>query len=414
MRRFSRSPLSGAIVILATVALSAACSSGAAPSAPPTAPPPAAAPSAPSAVAAAASPPTASPVAGASPAAGAAASTYSPAAVQALVNGAKNESVLKGAWSASSFGGSAGMQRLVDGMNRKYGLQITPQFTPGIDEQAMATQLAQQAAAGQPPTEDVYLGNPAGVHDVESMGVFVPIDWRSIVDRPLVADPDFDPVVTGNIAIAFASSVIGVSYNSNLVQPADVPHKLADLLAPKWKGKIASTPYASGFRELAFPEMLGATATTDYARQFAPQVAGLIRCGESDRLTSGEFIMLAFDCGANDVITLKRQGAPVDHAVLDDAAVVHNRYGAVPKNSQAPNAAALFIAYLETPEAQAILWDVDGLDLYTFTDGNIHQVTQGVRDSGNRLTVDSPQWLDSYPDFSAVQKQLGDILARGS
>lgn len=342
----------------------------------------------------------------------AAPASFSPA-VQQMVQGAQQETVLKGSWSPSSFGGSAGFERLVDGMNKKYGLHLQAQFTPGIDEQAMASRLAQEVAAGQQASEDVYLGNPAGVHDVLKTQTFKSLDWRALIDRPIEPEGEFDPVAPNGMAVAFASSVVGITYNTNLVKPADVPRRLNDLLDPKWKGKMASTPYASGWREFVAPDLLGPDPTFAFVHKFAPQVAGLIRCGESDRITSGEFMMLVMDCGANDVITLKRQGAPIDHALIEDAAVVHNRYGAVPANSAAPNAAALFVAYLETPEAQATLWDVDGLDFYLFPESNTRRATEDVRKSGGKLALDSPQWLDSVPNFSASQKQLGDILQNG-
>jgi ABC-type Fe3+ transport system substrate-binding protein len=334
-------------------------------------------------------------------------------ALQPFIEAAKTETLLKAAWSPSSFGGSAGFERLVQGMNRKYGLSIKAQFTPGIDEQAMAARLAQEAAAGQPATEDVYLGNPAGIHDALPTNVFKPIDWRALVDRPLNAEGDFDPVAPNGAAVAFASSVVGVTYNTNLVRGADIPHKLDNLLDPKWKGKIASTPYASGWREFVAADLLGQDSTFAFVRKFAPQVAGLIRCGESDRITSGEFLMLVMDCGANDVITLKRQGAPIDHVVLDDAAVVHNRYGAVPVNSASPNAAVLFVAYLETPEAQTTLWEVDGLDFYLFPESNTRKAADQLRQAGGKLALDSPQWLTALPDFNGTQKQLGEILQKG-
>ena len=335
------------------------------------------------------------------------------AAVQALIQGAQHETVLKGSWSPTSFGGSAGFERLVQGMNRKYGLNIQPQFTPGIDEQAMAGRLAQEAAANQPATEDVYLGNPAGVHDVIPAHAFKSIDWRAVIDRRIDPEGEFDPVAPDGVAVAFASSVVGITYNTNLVKPSDVPRRLKDLLDPKWKGKIASTPYASGWREFVAPDLLGADATLAFVQQFAPQVAGLIRCGEDDRITSGEFLMLAMDCGANEVVALKRQGAPIDHVLLEDAAVVHNRYGAVPVNSASPNAATLFVAYLETPEAQTALWELDGLDFYLFSDSNSRHATDDIRNAGGKLALDSPQWLDSVPNFGETQKQLGGILAHG-
>jgi iron(III) transport system substrate-binding protein len=334
--------------------------------------------------------------------------------IQQLIQAARKETILKGAWSPSSFGGSAGFERLVQGMNKKYGLSIKAQFTPGIDEQAMAGRLAQEAAAGQPATEDVYLGNPAGIHDAQPTNVFKPMDWRTLIDRPLNNEGDFDPVAPNGSAVAFASSVVGVTYNSNLVKGSDVPRRLEDLLDPKWKGKLASTPYASGWREFVAPDLLGQDATFAFVRKFAPQVGGLIRCGESDRITSGEFLMLVMDCGANDVRALKRQGAPIDHVVLEDAAVVHNRYAAVPVNSASPNAAVLFVAYLETVEAQTTLWEVDGLDFCLFPESNIRKTVDQIRQAGGKVALDSPQWLAALPNFSTTQKQLGDILQQRS
>jgi iron(III) transport system substrate-binding protein len=353
-------------------------------------------------------PPPAAPA----PTVAAASQAFSPA-VEALIQGAQHETVLKGSWSPTSFGGSAGFDRLVQGMNRKYGLKIQAQFTPGIDEQAMAGRLAQEVAANQPPTEDIYLGNPAGVHDVIPTHAFKSVDWHAVIDRPIDPEGEFDPVAPDGAAVAFASSVVGITYNTNLVKPADVPHRLNDLLDPKWKGKIASTPYASGWREFVAPDLLGPDTTLSFVHQFAPQLAGLIRCGEDDRITSGEFLMLVMDCGANEVVALKKKGAPIDHALLEDAAVVHNRYGAVPVNSESPNAATLFVAYLETPEAQAALWELDGLDFYLFPESNSRHATDEIRKAGGKLALDSPQWLDSVPNFSATQKQLGDILAHG-
>jgi iron(III) transport system substrate-binding protein len=334
---------------------------------------------------------------------------FSPQVAQ-LVEAARQETTLKAAWSSASFGGSVGFERMVAGMNKKYGLSIKPQFTPGIDEQAMAGRLAQEAAAGQPATEDVYLGNPAGIHDALATKVFKTIDWRQLVDRPLNKEGDFDPLAPNSTAVAFASSVVGITYNTNLVKSADVPRRLDDLLDPKWKGKVASTPYASGWREFVAPELLGEDATFAFVRKFAPQVAGLIRCGETDRITSGEFLMLVMDCGANDVINLKKKGAPIEHVVLEDAAVVHNRYGAVPVNSSSPNAAALFVAYIETPEAQAVLWEMDGLDFFLFPESNIRRTLEQIRAAGGKVAIDSPQWLAALPNFSTTQKQLGDIL----
>ena len=43
----------------------------------------------------------------------------------------------------------------------------------------------------------------------------------------------------------------GFTYNTTMVRANEVPQRVEDLLNPKWKGKIASTPYAASFDRLA-------------------------------------------------------------------------------------------------------------------------------------------------------------------
>ncbi|HZA53030.1 MAG TPA: hypothetical protein VE616_02160, partial [Candidatus Udaeobacter sp.] len=73
-----------------------------------------------------------------------------------LVEGAKKEGIIRGQWSQNSFGGAKGLAELVAGMNKKYGLNLKSQFTPGPDMQRLMLRLAQEAAAGQPASTDVY------------------------------------------------------------------------------------------------------------------------------------------------------------------------------------------------------------------------------------------------------------------
>src|SRR5205085_7068559 len=112
------------------------------------------------------------------------------------------------------------------------------------------------------------------------------------------------------------------------------------------------TPYAAGFRDFATRDMLGKDFILDFVTKFSPSVAGLIRCGSNDQITSGEFWMLALDCGASTVEHDKNAGAPIDQVVLDDITSVHSFYAGVPRNSQAPNTATLISIWLTTPDGQ--------------------------------------------------------------
>src|SRR4051794_15086690 len=61
--------------------------------------------------------------AGQMPAGQSTATSASPA-LQELIDGARRETALKVQWSPSSFGGAAGFDEIVAGMNQKYGLTI--------------------------------------------------------------------------------------------------------------------------------------------------------------------------------------------------------------------------------------------------------------------------------------------------
>lgn len=333
--------------------------------------------------------------------------------VSQLIEGAKKEGILRAQWGQGSFGGSAGFAELLAGMNKKYGLNLKGQYTPGPDMQRMMLRIAQEVAAGQPGSTDVYLGNSQAMLDAIKTNTLKPADWKSFLPRPLLSEAGYDPVAPGGIGVAFASTLIGILYNSDLVKGADIPRSMEDVLKPKWKGKIASTPYAAGLREFAMPDMLGRERILDFAKKLSKQIGGLMRCGEPERIISGEFLMLVFTCGGNDANVHKAKGAPIDHVLVKEATAVHMRYAGIPKNSRSPNAAALFIAYLHTPEAQALLWRHDGLDMHLYPESKQRKEIEGVKAAGGKFSIISPQWLGSVKGYAETQEQIQKILREG-
>ncbi|HEY7713972.1 MAG TPA: extracellular solute-binding protein [Candidatus Binatia bacterium] len=327
-----------------------------------------------------------------------------------LVNGAKKETTLRAQWGADTLDGGPGLQKIVAAMNKKYGTNIQPSFTPGANMQGMMAKITRELLAGQPASSDVYFGNSQAMLQAMEHQPLMPLDWRALIDRKMLPEPGFDPVVTGNTGIAMASTLVGVIYNSNLVKGNDIPRKLDDLMSPKWKGKIASTPYAAGFREFAMPELLGKEKVVEFVKKFSKHIAGLIRCGEMERLTSGEFLMLALACGDQEVNIAQRKNIPLGYAIMDDATLSHTRYGAVPKNSRAPNAAALFLAFLHTTEGQKLMWDIDGLDFHLYPESNQKKKLDAAKAKGAKVVISSPQWLNKNKHYDATQKELEKIL----
>jgi ABC-type Fe3+ transport system substrate-binding protein len=333
-----------------------------------------------------------------------------PPTVAELIQGAKKETTLRAMWGADTLDGGQGLQKIVAAMNKKYGINIQPSFTPGPNMQGMMTKIAREKAAGQPASSDVYFGNPQSMLQASEADVLQPMDWRAFLERPLKSDAGFDPIVPGNIGIAMASTLVGVIYNSDRVKGDDIPKKLADVMNPKWKGKIASTPYAAGLREFAMPELLGREFIMDYAKKLSKHIGGLMRCGEMDKITSGEFLMLVLACGDQEVNIAQRQGIPLGYSIMDDATISHTRYSAIPKNSRAPNTAALFVSYLHSAEGQKLMWDIDGLDFHLYPESNQKKRLDAAKARGAKFVVSSPQWLGKNKDYTKTQAELEKIL----
>lgn len=331
-----------------------------------------------------------------------------------FIEGAKKEGVLRGQWSENTFGGSAGLAEAVAAMNKKYGTNLKAQFTPGPDMQRLMLRLSQELAAGQPASTDVYVGNSQAMLQASKDKVLKPVEWGKVLERKPAPEGSFQPIAPDNTYLTFATTVVGIQYNSNMVKGADVPRKLEDVLNPKWKGKIAATPYAAGLREFSMPDLLGREYMLEFTKKLSKQIAGLIRCGEAERITSGEFLMLVMTCGGNDSVVLQRSGAPIAHTVVQEGTVLHMRYTGVPKNSRSPNAAALFAAFLHTPEGQALLWKHDGMDLHLYPDSHMKKEVEKVRSAGGKVIVSSPQWLASLKGYQQMQKELEKILREGA
>ena len=335
-----------------------------------------------------------------------------PKTLKELVEGAKKETTLRAMWSSRSLSGSKGFSHLVGAMNKKYGTNIKPQFTPGPSMTKMIGRLTREKKAGQPASTDVLWNNSGGMLKSGQVGLTRSMNWMAYLDRAMIKDAGFDPVAPNGIGLASASTLVGIMYNSDVVKGDDIPKSMHDVLHPKWKGKIASTPYAAGLREFATPTLLGREVMIDYAKKLSAHVGGLIRCGTVDRLTSGEFAMLVFSCGDQYVNQAKRDGLPLGYSVVNEAVVSHTRYGAVPVHSSAPNAAALFVSYLHSKEGQKWMWEVNGFDFHLYPESHERKILADARARGAKVVVNSPQWLGSQKDYRKTRKEIEKILQK--
>ncbi|HEY7065387.1 MAG TPA: ABC transporter substrate-binding protein [Chloroflexota bacterium] len=336
---------------------------------------------------------------------GAPAAAAASPAMQALIDGARREGQLNLVWGETTAGGVDAMPRLTAGFNRLYGLNLDVRFTPGPSMPSMAAKIADEYRAGRPASSDVMVGFGGHIVSLVQADALEPVDWASWA--PNVQEPRLTG--RGGRAVTFQTSLQGLSYNTERVRPDEVPKTLEDLLKPQYKGRIASTPYASGFDRLPVPELWGEQRTLDFVRRFADQLGGLIRCLETQRIVSGEFDMLALDCSPSNTLSAKAKGAPVDYAILSDAPFAQLLYMAVPKNAAHPNAAKLWINYMLSREGQDVIYDTNFIDSHLVPGSKTAPWIAQLQAAGGKIMEIDLDFYEAH-DEREMQRVLDEIV----
>jgi len=304
-------------------------------------------------------------------------------ALQAIVDGARQEGQLTLIWGEGTMGGSEGARRIADGLNKAYGLNLNVQFTPGPSMANMMTKLTEETQAGRRSSTDVMVGY--GVHMaalVQAQGL-LPGDWLNWA--PNIRNPEL--VGANDTAVTFQTSYSGITYNTQRLTGDNVPRSLQDLLKPQYRGRLASTPYGATFDYLATDEVWGEQRTMDFLARFSEQLAGLIRCNETERIASGEFDALALDCSQSNALEAKAKGMPVDIVIPSDAVFLIPLYMAVPKTAAHPNAAKLWINHVLSREVQDLLAESDSADSHLLEGSKTAKQLEQLRAQGVRFTV---------------------------
>jgi ABC-type Fe3+ transport system substrate-binding protein len=345
------------------------------------------------------------PAAASSAAPAAAAVPPASAALAALVEGARREGQLNLVWGEQTAGGIEGIPRMAEGFNRRYGLNVDVRFTPGPGMGNMAAKIVDEFHAGRPATSDIMVGFGGHIVQLVQADALEAVDWASWA--PNVQDSR--QVARGGRAVTYQASLQGVSYNTNRVRPDEVPTSLQDLLKPQYKGRIASTPYGSGFELLSVPELWGEQRTMQFMPRFADQLGGLIRCLETQRISSGEFDMLAIACSASNTLAAKAKGAPLDYGLLSDAPFAQLLYMAVPKNAAHPNAAKLWIDYMVSREGQELLYETNFADSYLVPGSKTAVWIEQLQAAGGKIVEIDLDFYEKH-DERELQRTLDEIV----
>src|SRR5256884_6034666 len=192
-----------------------------------------------------------------------------------------------------------------------------------------------------------------------------------------------------------------IAYNTNLVKAEDAPKSFADLLDPKWKGKIVKAhPGYSGTIITATYQLqrdLGWAYFEKLARQGVMQVQS--SADPPKKLDLGERAVMA-DGNEYNIFQLKEAGRPVEPGYATEGSPLIIGPNGIFKAAPHPNAARLFQSFCFGREAQQLIIDVGGLR-------SVH--SQTVEKTRRKPLKDIKTMKD---DAAAVEKESGSIKAR--
>jgi ABC-type Fe3+ transport system substrate-binding protein len=131
-----------------------------------------------------------------------------------------------------------------------------------------------------------------------------------------------------------------------------------------------------------------------------------------ERVVTGEFLSLVMDCNGASTFELQAQGAPLEHLIPSDAAMIRHFFLNIPKNAENPNAARLYTTFLLTREAQKLLWESDFSDLYFFPESQIGQKVRALQKSGVKFFVPTLEWVANNPEIEKAAQEMVKILTQ--
>ena len=329
-----------------------------------------------------------------------------------LINGAKKEGdEIVFVAGAQTFGGRKGLADLETGFNKRYGLKAHVNFAAGPDMNARAARLITEVKAGRKSSTDLYLGSQSHFALLHKENALEKFNWSgtfSWVTKEMEIFP-------GEGVLVYTSPN-GIIYNTNLIPKDKAPRNYSDLidsrLSPTWAGKLAIPPYVAWLAELSL--VWGQEKVKDFARKLVALSGGRLRYGEDERIVSGEFpIMANIGDAFGAMWTWQAKGAPL--VAVPGLTPINTDYFqlGVPKSAAHPNLAKLFVAFMVSKEAQAVLQKyenrsshlVEGTMMAKYLRENNIAVQEPKESISYYLKGDSSEGLQFKEDLAKILKQ---------
>jgi iron(III) transport system substrate-binding protein len=194
-----------------------------------------------------------------------------------------------------------------------------------------------------------------------------------------------------------------LGYNTSLVKPADAPKSFADLLDPKWTGKIVKAHPAYSGTIMTATFQIVRDIGWGYLEQLAKQKVMQVQSSTDPpkKLALGERAIMA-DGNDYNLIQLKEAGQPVEVIYPAAGTPLITGPSGVFKSAPNPNAARLFQNWMHSLEGQQVLVDFSAQ----------HSVHAQVQEKPGRRRLSDIKLMKDDP--AGVERASEDIKARYS
>jgi iron(III) transport system substrate-binding protein len=193
---------------------------------------------------------------------------------------------------------------------------------------------------------------------------------------------------------SFRVSLSPIAYNTDLVKREEAPKSFADLLDPKWTGKIVK----------AHPSYSGTilTATFQITRELGWEYFEKLAKQKVMQVQSATDPPKKLALGEYNVLQSKESGGPLEVVYPTEGTPLVVGPNGIFKNAPNPNAARLFQCYCFTPECQRLIVEFGGLR-------SMHPL---VKDKPGRTAFRDIKTMKEDP--AGVERMSEEIKARYS
>jgi iron(III) transport system substrate-binding protein len=281
---------------------------------------------------------------------------------------------------------------LIKPFEAKYGIKVTV-WRAGTDKVLQRT-LA-EAAAKRDEVDAVHFGSP----EMEALA-------REKVLQP-VKSPTYKLLTAGSVPAhnQWAATLLSVwvqAYNTTTVKKEDLPKTYADLLDPKWKGKLGIEAKNQDWFQTVADIMGGGDKGLKFFADLVAKNGISPRSGHTlltNMVVSGE-VPLALTVYNYMPEQAKKKGAPVEWFALEPAVARSNAVG-VATRAKHPHAALLFHEYMLT-DAQALMVGIDYVPTNTTVPSPLKGVKILITDPAKSLD-DAEKWGKLF-DETVIKK----------